>query len=142
MTLFSLLTTASILAVVGIAWFGMHWFLNPRIKNPDAGAKITGPCGDTMELELKFNGSTVDDFYYWTDGCSISKMCIATAASLARGKTVPELKEINRSAILKEVGNLPDTHLHCAILAEMVLQKAVENYMAAGQPTHDDLQTG
>jgi NifU-like protein involved in Fe-S cluster formation len=87
-----------------------------------------------MELELRFIDGRVKDFHYWTDGCSISKMCIATAAMLARGKTVPELETIDKSAILKEVGELPETHLHCARLAALVLETAVARYAVAREP--------
>jgi nitrogen fixation NifU-like protein len=140
MTPLSLVATVVLVATGAVFWFVLHWYLNPRLKHPDGHARFTGSCGDTMELELMFNNQKVEDFYYWTDGCSISKMCLATAAMLARGKTVPELIKIDKSAILKEVGNLPDTHIHCAILAEIVLQMAVENYAAARESKHNNHQ--
>jgi NifU-like protein involved in Fe-S cluster formation len=122
------------------AWFSMHFFLNPPIKNPDGHAKMTGSCGDTMELELKFKGAMVADYYLWTDGCSISKMCLATTASLARGKTVEELVAIDKAAILEKTGQLPDTHIHCAQLAEITLQLAVEDYVRKGLSQTDEAE--
>ncbi|MBN1130169.1 MAG: iron-sulfur cluster assembly scaffold protein [Chitinispirillaceae bacterium] len=133
MTISTLLLTILAMTLIAVAWIAAHYYLNPRIKNPDGYAKFTGSCGDTMEIALKFNGPCVADTFYWTNGCSISKMCIATAAVLARGKTVPELRAIDRSTIQEKVGSLPDTHVHCAILAETVLQMAVENYVRKSQ---------
>jgi hypothetical protein len=48
-----------------------------------------------------------------------------------------ELKKINMVSIMDEVGQLPETHLHCAQLAEITLQRSVENYLA-GQQTKAD----
>jgi len=117
------------MTVLALAWFGIHYLLNTLMENPDGTAKVTGSCGDTMEIALKFNGPQVENVHCWTDGCAISKMCIETVGMLARGKTVPELQTIDTAAILERVGNLPDTHLHCAALSEETLQKAVKDYL-------------
>ncbi|MBN1128897.1 MAG: iron-sulfur cluster assembly scaffold protein [Chitinispirillaceae bacterium] len=138
MTISAILLTVLAMTLIAVVWVAAHCFLNPRIKNPDGYAKFTGSCGDTMEIALKFNNSRVADAFYWTDGCSISKMCIATAAVLAREKSVPELQAINRSTIQEKVGSLPDTHVHCAILAETVLLMAVENYIRKSQMSASD----
>jgi hypothetical protein len=41
---------------------------------------------------------------------------VETAANLARAKNLQELKKINMVSIMDEVGQLPETHLHCAQL--------------------------
>jgi len=128
MTIFNMLMVALAMTAITIVWFGIHYYLNPRMENPDGIAKVTGSCGDTMEIALKFNGPRVEDVNCWTDGCAISKMCVETVGMLARGKTVQELRAIDTAAILERVGNLPDTHMHCAVLAETTLQKAVTFY--------------
>lgn len=116
------------MTLVALLWFGLHYCLNSLMKDPDGIAKVTGSCGDTMEIALKFNGPRVEDVHCWTDGCAISKMCVETVGMLARGKNVAELEKIDTSAILERVGNLPDTHMHCAVLAETTLHKAVSVY--------------
>jgi len=128
MTIFNMLMMALAMTVVALAWFGLHYYLNSSIENPDGIARETASCGDTMEVALKFNGSRVEDVHCWTDGCAISKMCVETVGMLSRGKNVPELRSIDIAAILERVGELPDTHMHCAVLAERTLQKAVTVY--------------
>jgi len=128
MTIFTLLMVALAMTVVALVWFGLHYCLSSFMENPDGIAKVTASCGDTMEVALKFNGQRVKDVHCWTDGCAISMMCVETVGMLARGKTVPELRTIDTAAILERVGNLPDTHMHCAVLAETTLQKAVTVY--------------
>jgi NifU-like protein involved in Fe-S cluster formation len=111
------------------AWFGLYYLANPPLKDADATARVTGNCGDTMELALRFAADKVRQTRHWTDGCSVSNQCIEAVAMLAAGKTPGELKKINMMHIMEITGQLPDTHLHCAQLAETTLQLAVKEYM-------------
>jgi len=47
--------------------------MNPRnvgdIEDAGGFAKITGPCGDTMEIWLKVNNDTFSDSSFMTYGC-------------------------------------------------------------------------
>jgi len=110
-------------------WFGLHYLGNPPLENPDGIARLTGNCGDTMELALCFGNGAVNRTRHWTDGCSVSNQCVEAAAMLARGKNVSEIKRINMMDIMEITGRLPDTHLHCAQLAETTLQHAVVDYL-------------
>ena len=129
MTIFSGFLAFIVLFVIGLAWFFIYYYANPVIDKPDGIARVTGNCGDTMEIGLKFQGDRVQDTHHWTNGCSFSKHCVETAARLARDKTVEELQKINMVTIMDEVGKLPETHLHCAQLAETTLQRSVKNYL-------------
>jgi hypothetical protein len=52
-----------------------------------------------------------------------------------------ELKKINMVSIMDEVGQLPETYLHCAQLAEITLKRSVENYMSRQQAKADSVDT-
>jgi len=47
--------------------------MNPRnlgtTEDFDGFARITGSCGDTMEIWLKVNSNTIADICFMTDGC-------------------------------------------------------------------------
>ena len=130
MSIFTIGLGFLVLLVVGLLWFVIYYFNNPVLENPDGIAKVVGNCGDTMEIAIKFCGDKVADTHYWANGCSFSKNCAAAAATLAKHKTLDELKNINMISIMDVVGQLPDTHLHCAQLAETTLQLSVKNYLA------------
>ena len=102
---------------------------NPRnygaIDHPDGYAKITGPCGDTVEMFLRVLNGTVEEATFNTDGCLFSIAACSVAAEMAKGKTVPECIGINQSAILGRLEKMPKDHEHCALLAAMVMQKAL-----------------
>ena len=124
-----LILGAVILAVIVGIWFIVYYLLNPSIKDPDGHAKITGKCGDTMEISLKFQDGKVIDTSCWTDGCAHSYNSVCAAADLAKGKTPDEILEIDATRISEYVGGLPSDHLHCAQLAEETLQAALHDYM-------------
>jgi len=102
---------------------------NPRncgtIDNPDGYAKITGVCGDTVEMFLKMKGEKIVESKFLTDGCMFSNAACSVAAEMAQGKTVPDCIVITQDAILKRLEKMPVDHEHCALLAAMTVQKAL-----------------
>jgi nitrogen fixation NifU-like protein len=118
-----------LLVIVGL-WFFITYWLTPHIKYPDGKARITGSCGDTMEIDLKFKGDRVSETSYWTDGCAYSLSAVYGAADLAKGKTPDEILEIDVDLIQRSIGHLPKDRMHCADLAAETLQAALEDYMS------------
>lgn len=119
---------------------GFERWLKPRymgrIDNPDGCARVTGPCGDTMEIFLKFENGKVRDASFQTDGCGASAVCGSFAAELAMGKDPDELIEITGESILKVLGGLPEEEQHCAFLAANTLQEALNEYMVKLSRNH------
>jgi nitrogen fixation NifU-like protein len=99
------------------------------IEDPDGYGRVTGTCGDTMEIFLQFERERVKKATFQTDGCGSSTICGSFAAELARGKTPDEVTEITGEAILNVLGGLPKEDQHCAFLATETLQKALDHYM-------------
>ncbi len=126
----SILIASGVLLVLALCWFGLHYWANPPLKMPDAEARVTGNCGDTMELCFNIVNGKVSKVRHWSNGCAISQQCIESAAILTRGKSPEQLMTITMLDILEMVGHLPNTHLHCAQLAETTLQQAVNDYSA------------
>ncbi len=102
---------------------------NGRMENPDAHARLTGSCGDSIEIFLRFKDNRVCRASYYTDGCGSSQVCASFAAELAIGRNPEELTEITGEAVLKEIGKFPKDEEHCAFLASSTLQEALNVYM-------------
>ena len=66
-------------------------WLNPlyqgALEDPDGFACLTGACGDTIEIYLKFEGNRVKEASFQTTGCGSSTVCGSFAAEMAIGKT-------------------------------------------------------
>jgi len=110
----------------------VRW-LNPLnigdMDNPDGHARLTGSCGDTMEIFLKFEDGLVKRSSFLTDGCGPSIACASFAAEMAVGKNPDEILAITGDEILEKLGGLPEDHRHCAFLAGETLQEALHDYM-------------
>ena len=108
-------------------------WLNPvyqgTLDDPDGYARITGSCGDTMEIYLKFENGKVKDAVYRTDGCGSSSVCGSYAAEMAHDKTPDEVLDVTGEAILEKLGGLPEEERHCAFLAAEALQEALHQFM-------------
>ena len=113
---------------------GFERWRNPRYQGPladaDAHARVTGDCGDTMEIFLKFNHDRVCDAAYFTDGCGSSAVCGSFAAEMTIGKTPEELTDITGDAVLGRLGRMPEEDRHCAFLAAATVQEALNQYMS------------
>ena len=127
--LYYFLTAFGVLFAVVFLWMGATYWLNSHVEDPDGKARITGKCGDTMEICLKFEQDQVVKTSQWTDGCAYSLNCVHAATQLAKGKTPDEIIEIDSDQIQKSVGGLPSDHIHCADLASDTLQAALDHFM-------------
>lgn len=108
--------------------------LHPRnlgdMKNADAFGKITGPCGDTMEVWPKVSGGVVITASFATDGCAATISTGSMVTELVKGKTISEVLRVSQQDILGALGGLPEGHRHCALLAADTLKKAAKDYLS------------
>ncbi len=103
---------------------------NGRMEVPHGMARVTGECGDSMEIYLRFKNNHVSEASYYTDGCASSCVAGSFAAELTLGKTPEEITEITAETVLEAIGRLPKEDLHCAGLSARTVQGALDNYMS------------
>lgn len=105
---------------------------NPRnwgiLAESDGYARITGPCGDTMEISLRVSDDVIVECTFDTDGCGATVSCASIVTEMASGKKVAQARKINQESILEYCRGLPEANEHCALLAANTLQKALEDY--------------
>ena len=99
------------------------------LADPDGYASLTGKCGDTIDIFLKFKDYRVIKASYQTNGCAWSNICGSLAAEMTLGKEPEEILEITGEAILEALGHLPENEIHCAFLAAESVQEALHDYM-------------
>ena len=107
--------------------------MNPRnlgdMDNADGFARITGPCGDTMEIWLRVKNETIAAATFLTDGCGTSLASGSMATELAKGKKVSEAQKTSQQDILTALEGLPEESEHCALLAANTLKAAIKDYL-------------
>ena len=117
----------------------MEHFRNPRnvgeIEEPDGVGKVGNPvCGDIMELQIKVENAVIVDARFKTFGCGAAIATSSMVTELIKNKTVDEASKISNRAVAEALGGLPPIKMHCSVLAEEALTKAIEDYRKRSGP--------
>ncbi len=110
-------------------------FRNPKnvgeIENPDGiGTVGNASCGDIMQITLKIENDIIVDAKFKTFGCTAAIATSSTATEMVKGLTIEEALKITNKRVVEELGGLPSQKLHCSVLAEEAIKKAIEDYLS------------
>ena len=84
-------------------------------------------CGDVMKLDLKLEGDVIADVKFKTYGCGSAIASSTMFVEMLKGKTIEEAKQIKDKEIADAL-ELPPIKLHCTLLAEEGINRAIENW--------------
>ncbi len=112
----------------------MEAFRNPKnvgeIENPSGiGTVGNEKCGDIMQISLKIENDIIVDAKFKTFGCAAAIATSTTATEMIKGMTVSEALKVTNKKVLEVLGGLPTQKIHCSVLAEEAIQKAIEDYL-------------
>jgi len=113
----------------------MDHFTNPRnmgeIPDADGVGEVGNPaCGDIMRITLRIEDDRIVDAKFKTFGCAAAIASSSMATELIRGKTLEEAWKVTDKAVAEALEGLPPQKLHCSVLAEEGIHKAIEDYRA------------
>lgn len=116
----------------------MEVFKNPKnvgeIENPDGiGTVGNASCGDIMQISLRIVDEVIVDAKFKTFGCAAAIATSSTATEMIKGMTVEEALKVTNKKVVETLGGLPSQKLHCSVLAEEGIKKAIENYLSKKQ---------
>ena len=100
---------------------------DPTDPNVATGMVGAPACGDVMRLQLKLDGDFIEDVKFKTYGCGSAIASSTMFADMLKGKTVEEAKQIKDKDIAEAL-ELPPIKLHCSVLAEASIRKAIEEW--------------
>jgi nitrogen fixation NifU-like protein len=111
----------------------MDYFMNPKnvgeMENPDAvGAYGSPVCGDMMEIYLKIEDDVIVDASFRTFGCGSAIASSSVATEMIKGKTVEEALQLTNKNFVDELGGLPAPKVHCSVMSEQAVKRAIYNY--------------
>lgn len=100
---------------------------NPEDSDVATGLTGAPACGDVMKLQLKIKDNIITDVKFKTYGCGSAIAASTLFVDMLKGKTVEEASQIKDKDIAKEL-ELPSIKLHCSVLAEESIKKAIINW--------------
>ena len=112
----------------------MDHFMHPRnvgeIEDANAVGEVgNAVCGDIMKMYMKINDDgIIEDVKFKTFGCGSAIASSSMATEMIKGKTVDEALQLTNKAVAEALDGLPAHKIHCSVLAEEAVKKAIENY--------------
>ena len=97
------------------------------LAQPDGCAAAKGTCGDVIEMSIRLEGDLISQIGHQPNGCVYTVACASAVSALACGKHIDDVLELQAEDVDRELGGLPEDHLHCARLAVNTLGEAIED---------------
>ena len=102
-----------------------------EIENPDGEGTVgNATCGDIMKITLRIVDDVIVDAKFQTFGCAAAIATSSTATQMVIGLTVDEALKITNAKVVEALEGLPPQKIHCSVLAEEAIKKAIEDYRA------------
>ena len=120
----------------------MDHFRNPRnvgvIENADGIGEVgNAKCGDIMKIYLKIENDSIVDAKFETFGCGSALASSSMATELIKGKPVSEALALTNKAVVEALDGLPAHKIHCSVLAEEAIKKALQDYYEKNSIVYD-----
>ena len=111
----------------------MDHFQNPRnvgeLKDANGVGEVgNAKCGDIMRVYLKVEDNIIKDVKFMTFGCGSAVASSSMATEMIKGKTLEEAWNLTNKAVAEALDGLPPVKMHCSVLAEEAIHKAINDY--------------
>jgi nitrogen fixation NifU-like protein len=116
----------------------MNLYQNPKNigeldeSDRNVGTSMVGApaCGDVIKLQIKVDeDGRISDAKFKTFGCGAAIASSALITDWVQGKTLDEAKAIKNTDVAGYL-SLPPVKIHCSVLAEEAVDRAIENYLS------------
>ncbi len=106
---------------------------NPQDSDIATGMVGAPSCGDVMKLQLKLDQANdpdkakILDVKFKTYGCGSAIASSTMFVDMLKGKTIEQAMAITNDEIAEAL-DLPPIKIHCSVLAEEGIKKAISNW--------------
>ena len=121
----------------------MDHFRNPRnvgtIEDADGVGEVgNAKCGDIMKIYLKIENDIIVDVKFETFGCGSAIASSSMATELIKGKPLSQALELTNKAVAEALDGLPAYKMHCSVLAEEAIKRAILDYYRSHNIPYDE----
>ena len=120
----------------------MDHFMHPRnvgVIDDASGVGEVGnaKCGDIMKIYLKIEDEIIQDVKFETFGCGSAIASSSMATEMIMGKSIHEALALTNKAVAEALDGLPAHKMHCSVLAEEAIKKALQDYFEKNNIPYD-----
>ncbi len=121
----------------------MDHFKNPRnvgvIEDANGIGEVgNAKCGDIMKIYLKIENDVIEDVKFETFGCGSAIASSSMATELIKGKPLSDALELTNKAVAEALDGLPAYKMHCSVLAEEAIKRAILDYYKRSGIPYDE----
>ena len=121
----------------------MDHFTHPRnvgvIENADGIGEVgNAKCGDIMKIYLKIENNIIVDVKFETFGCGSAIASSSMATEMIKGKSIDDAMALTNKAVAEALDGLPAHKMHCSVLAEEAIKKALKDYFDKNNIPYDE----
>jgi nitrogen fixation NifU-like protein len=105
-----------------------------EMKDADSIGQVGNiKCGDIMKVYIKVaknkqGKEIIKDISFNTYGCVAAIASSDVLCEIAKGKTLEQAEKISSKDVIKKLGEVPLIKVHCSVLAQNALKKAIQEY--------------
>ena len=89
-------------------------------------------CGDKIRMQLLIEKDVIRDVKFIGSGCAISQAATSMLTEVVKGKTIGEVKHLDREDVMKLLGvDVNPARIKCALIGLKTLKLAVYEYLIA-----------
>ena len=97
-------------------------FEHPRnsgvLDHTDATVQLENPvCGDVLKLSARIVEGKISEIKFQAQGCVPAIACGSALSELVKGMTINQASALDRSALIRVLGQLPEASSHALALA-------------------------
>ena len=97
-------------------------FEHPRnsgvLDHADASVQLENPvCGDVLKLSARIFEGKISEIKFQAQGCVPAIACGSALSELVKGMTINQASALDRSALIRVLGQLPEASSHALALA-------------------------
>lgn len=110
-------------------------FSNPRnvgsmdANDPSVGTAVVGKaaCGDVIRLQVRVEDDKIKDVKFKTFGCGSAIASSSYASEMITGMSLKDALAVKSTDVARHL-SLPPVKLHCSLLAEDAIHRAIQDY--------------